>query len=66
MDAPLSNLLPGPAEATETMETYSFTLDAENMAWLDGLAKQTGRARSDLLREILRKFRSATAPNPRD
>lgn len=50
-------------EPKEPVVSTSLALDEETIEWLDGIADQTKRSRSDVAREIFRNVRQASA-NP--
>lgn len=51
------DLLPGPPEPKPEMVQTSINFDQATLEWLDGVAEQANRSRSDALREILRNVR---------
>lgn len=56
------DLLPRMAEPKpDNLEPVSMTIDSASIAWLDGLATQTNKSRSEVARDIFRKVREATA-----
>ena len=55
---PEPDLLPTPRES---LIPTTVAMDRENLEWLDQVAEDAGRSRSDALREILRNVREQQA-----